>query len=76
MGPLSSLAMAFFIASQIILGIEEIWMEVVAVSWLCAKPACLFKILLPMKLKPTDAFPEGPPSDGLQLIRLAKGKDS
>ena len=76
MGPLSSLAMAFFISRQIILGIEEIWMEAVAVSWLCANLLAFLKSALPMKLKPTDAFPEGPPSDGLQLIRLAKGKDS
>jgi hypothetical protein len=30
--------------------------------------------LLPVRLKPTITFPEGPPSDGLELKRLFLGK--
>ena len=76
MGPLFSLAMAIASANHVMIGIEETWLEVVTVSWLCANLLAFLKSALPMRLKPTEAFPAGPPRDGLQLIRLAMGKES
>ena len=42
MGPLFSLAMAIAAANQVMIGIEETWLEVVTVSWLCANLLAFF----------------------------------
>ena len=49
---------------------HPVWIEIAGVSWFCANALAFFRAAIPMRLRPTEEFPEGPPSDGLQLIRL------
>jgi len=46
------------------------WAELLLVSWFCANLLAFFRSVIPVYLKPTATFPEGPPSDGLQIINL------
>jgi hypothetical protein len=44
--------------------------EVILVSWFSANALVLVRSTVPIRLKPTKMFPEGPPSDGLELKRI------
>ncbi len=46
--------------------------EVILVGFLCANLLSFYKSILPLRMKPSRSFPEGPPSDGLQIINLLK----
>lgn len=52
----------------------SVWLEVPLISWFCCNALAFFRAIIPMRLKPTDLFPEGPPSDGLQIVYLVLGK--
>lgn len=44
--------------------------EVILVSWFSANALVLVRSSVPLRLKPTTMFPEGPPSDGLELKKI------
>jgi hypothetical protein len=49
---------------------HPIWIEVLLVSWFCTNALVFIRSVIPLRLKPTNSFPEGPPSDGLELKNL------
>ena len=55
--------------------VHPVWLEITGVSWFCANSLTFIRAVLPMRLRPTEQFPDGPPSDGLQLLWLLSGKD-
>lgn len=54
----------------------SIILETLLVSWFCANSLVFLRSIIPVKLKPTSSFPEGPPSDGLELIRIFQSKNN
>ena len=44
--------------------------EIILVSWFCANALTFMRALIPVKLKPTKCFPDGPESDGMELKKL------
>ena len=74
LGPLGSLLMSLISAWIIFSTPLPAWVEVPLVSWFCANSLAFFRSILPFKLKPTQSFPDGPPSDGLELMRIVFGK--
>jgi hypothetical protein len=50
------------------------WMEVLCVGFLCANLLCFLRSILPLNLQASSAFPQGIPSDTLQVLQLAKKK--
>ena len=69
-GLLSSFSMACVTGWQIFGNHHAIWIEVFLVSWFCANALVFIRSVIPLRLKPTKSFPEGPPSDGLELKNL------
>ena len=74
LGPVASLLMSIISGWIIFSTTLPTWIEVILVSWFCVNSLAFFRSILPFKLKPTQFFPEGPPSDGLELIRILRGK--
>ena len=74
LGPVTSLLMSIISGWIIFSSTLPTWIEVILVSWFCANSLAFFRSIFPFKLKPTQFFPEGPPSDGLELIRILSGK--
>ena len=52
----------------------HLWIELLLVIWFCANTLALLRSVIPMRLRPTETFPEGPKSDGLQILCLLRGK--
>lgn len=52
----------------------HLWVEVALVSWFCANGLVLLRSVIPMRLRPTESFPDGPQSDGLQILYIITGK--
>ena len=75
MGPVASLLMSTVSGWVIFSIIIPTWLEIIMVSWFCANSLEFFRSILPVTLKPTENFPEGPPSDGLELMRILRGKN-
>lgn len=73
-GPFFSLGMSCLAGWLILNFIHPVWLEITGVSWFCANCLAFLRASLPMRLRPTDKYPEGPPSDGLQLLWLFSGK--
>ena len=73
-GVISSLMMSIISGWQIFGNHSTTLAEVILVSWFCANSLVFMRSLLPVRLKPTITFPEGPPSDGLELKRIIFGK--
>ena len=73
-GPLASFMLAVGTGWIIFDYTFPTWGEVILVSWFCANTLAFFRSALPFNLKPTVAFPEGPPSDGLELMRIVRNK--
>ena len=73
-GIISSLMMSIISGWQIFGNQFTTLAEVILVSWFCANSLVFIRSLLPLRLKPTTTFPEGPPSDGLELKRIIFGK--
>lgn len=74
-GPFFSIGLSYVTGWQILQFSHPTWLEVAEVSWFCANTLVFIKNVLPVRLKPTKENPEGPPSDGLQLLWLVSGKD-
>ena len=69
-GLFSSFIMTTLTGWQIFGNNHPIWLEVTLVSWFCTNALVFIRSVIPLRLKPTTAFPEGPPSDGLELKNL------
>ena len=52
------------------------WAELLLVSWFCGNFLALLRSVIPTYLKPSESFPLGAPSDGLQILSLLFGKFS
>ena len=74
-GPLASFSLAVGTVWVIFAFMFPTWIEVILVSWFCANALAFFRSALPFNLKPTAAFPKGPPSDGLELMRIVCNKE-
>ncbi len=74
-GPFFSLGMSCLTGWLTLSSEHPVWLEITGVSWFCANSLTFIKAVLPMRLRPTEQFPDGPPSDGLQLLWLLSGKD-
>ena len=73
-GPLLSLGMSCLTGWLTFRSAQPVWLEIAGVSWFCANFLAFIRATLPMRLRPTEEFPDGPPSDGLQLFWLISGK--
>ena len=69
-GPILSLLIALLSGYLIFSKSNEIWLEIPLVSWFCCNSLAFLRAIIPVRLKPTDSFPAGPPSDGLQIYHL------
>ena len=74
-GPLLSLGMSWLTGWLTLSSAHPVWLEILGVSWFCANSLAFIRSTLPMRLRPTEEFPEGPPSDGLQIFWLISGKE-
>tara|TARA_B100001057_G_C22617005_1_gene858900 strand:- start:158 stop:616 length:459 start_codon:yes stop_codon:yes gene_type:complete len=70
--------LSFFIISILFFFLQRfslmVWFEVTAIGFLCSNLLVFLTSIIPMHLKPTSDFPDGPPSDGLQILTLLKSK--
>ena len=73
-GPFLSLLIIFFLSFFLQRFSLMVWVEVTAVGFLCSNLLAFLTSVIPMRLKPTSLFPDGPPSDGLQIVTLLKSK--
>lgn len=69
-GPLASFILTFSSGWLIFNANLTTWKEIILVSWFSANALVFIRSTIPLKLKPTTMFPEGPPSDGLELTRI------
>ena len=46
---------------------DPIWWRISAAAFLCANGIVFLRSAIPVTLRPTEQFPDGPPSDGLDL---------
>ena len=49
---------------------NSLWIRLLVAAFLSANGLVFLRSIIPVKLRPTNEFPEGPPSDGLDLIRI------
>lgn len=73
-GIISSFIMSFTTGWQIFTNNFPTWIEIILVAWFCANSLVFLRSILPLRLKPTTVFPNGPPSDGLQLKNIILNK--
>ena len=50
------------------------WVELLLVSWFCGNFLAFLRSVIPVHLKPTESFPQGAPSDGMQILTLIFGE--
>jgi hypothetical protein len=69
-GPALSLLISLLSGYLIFRQSNVIWVEIALVSWFCSNFLAFLRAIIPMRLRPTDSFPDGPPSDGMQIYQL------
>ena len=52
---------------------NPIWWRISTAAFLCANGIVFLRSAIPVTLRPTKQFPDGPPSDGLDLWRTLRG---
>jgi hypothetical protein len=52
---------------------DPIWWRISAAAFLCANGIVFLRSAIPVTLQPTKQFPNGPPSDGLDLWQTLRG---
>ena len=52
---------------------DPIWWRISAAAFLCANGIVFLRSAIPVTLRPTEQFPDGPPSDGLDLWKTLRG---
>ena len=80
--PLSVIILGGPIASGLACGVgvlgtlsttDPIWWRISAAAFLCANGIVFLRSAIPVTLRPTEQFPDGPPSDGLDLWKTLRG---
>ena len=80
--PLSAIILGGPIASGLACGLgglgtlsttDPIWWRISAAAFLCANGIVFLRSAIPVTLRPTEQFPDGPPSDGLDLWKTLRG---
>ena len=80
--PLSTVILGGPIASGLACGLgglgtlsatDPIWWRISAAAFLCANGIVFLRSAIPVTLRPTEQFPDGPPSDGLDLWKTLRG---
>ena len=66
-GPFSTLLFVLHSGYLLFYQSHGVWLELPLISWFCCHSLTFFRSVIPMRLKPTESFPNGPPSDGLQI---------
>ena len=66
-GPFSTLLFVLHSGYLLFYHSHGVWLELPLISWFCCHSLTFFRSVIPMRLKPTESFPKGPPSDGLQI---------
>ncbi|MDA9119677.1 hypothetical protein N9J83_06000 [Opitutales bacterium] len=66
-GPFSTLLFVLHSGYLLFYQSHGVWVELPLISWFCCHSLTFFRSVIPMRLKPTESFPKGPPSDGLQI---------
>ena len=66
-GPFSTLLFVLHSGYFLFYQSHGVWLELPLISWFCCHSLTFFRSVIPMRLKPTESFPNGPPSDGLQI---------
>jgi len=66
-GPFSTLLFVLHSGYLLFYQSHGVWVELPLISWFCCHSLTFFRSVIPMRLKPTESFPNGPPSDGLQI---------
>ena len=74
-GPLLSIMVTTISGIILLSGTSYLWLEVVIAGFLCSNFLIFLRSAIPIHLKPSKNFPEAPPSDGLQLLRLLRGRN-
>ena len=69
-GPFITAVITLCTANFLFFKTHNHWVEVVLISWFCGNFLTLVRSIIPMKLKPTQAFPQGSQSDGLQILKI------
>ena len=79
--PLSTVILGGPIASGLACGLgglgtlsatDPIWWRISAAAFLCANGIVFLRSAIPVTLRPTEQFPDGPPSDGLDLWKTLR----
>ena len=79
--PLSGIILGGPIASGLACGVgglgtlsatDPIWWRISAAAFLCANGIVFLRSAIPVTLRPTEQFPDGPPSDGLDLWKTLR----
>ena len=52
---------------------NPIWWRISAAAFLCTNGIVFLRSAIPVTLRPTEQFPDGPPSDGLDLWKTLRG---
>jgi hypothetical protein len=73
-GPFSTLLFVLHSGYLLFYQSHGLWIELPLISWFCCHSLAFFRSVIPMRLKPTESFPKGPPSDGLQIYILCFSK--
>ena len=73
-GPFLSFLIISFLSLSLQRFTPMVWVEVSIVGFLCSNLLAFLTSIIPMRLRPTTLFPDGPPSDGLQILTLLKSK--
>jgi len=71
-GPFFSFISGSFVGWFLFFTIQPVWVELPMISWFCCNALVFLRAIVPMRLKPTDKHPDGPKSDGLQIINLLR----
>lgn len=66
-GPFSTLFIVLHSGYLLFYQSHGLWVELFLISWFCCHSLTFLRAVIPMRLKPTESFPKGPPSDGLQI---------
>ena len=73
-GPLVTFFLTWQVGNLLFAGNLPSWAELLLVSCFCANFLMLLRSVIPTHLKPSTYFPNGVPSDGLQILSLLFGK--
>jgi hypothetical protein len=72
-GPLCTSIMVMILAFML-KNVGSTLLEVSLIGFLCSNILTLLTSILPMRLRPTKEFPEGPPSDFLEILLLFQSR--